>query len=350
MGKKKPAVMGTAFELILNPAKPEQVGGSKPGYTPASKPTAGSKPAPPKQQFQTKHDASCKPSGECLPCRDLACTAPHPRLLGAVAPDIGSKESPVCSPHGLPAFRKNGFWYFFNDEWLRVTAPRDQATYDNEWVPATTLKTGDDLVSIPVPAQPQSGAMSGGNVQAAPKKIAPNTPSQSSRREPLAVTPVVEDAGGKAMGCPAEAHDAEECNTVPILPGMYINAQGVAVPKVDLSGYQDATGGPRALNDGVVYYCRDGKHHFKGPLLVKIVPGPVGMSTHLKTCSICNKGAINDTWNTTTDKENTCDRCGNTLGVFYGYEVTDDAICFNCDRAAVETPKYKVVLVKARGW
>jgi len=64
-----------------------------------------------------------------------------PRTLGSGdVPDIGSEVRPVISPSGLPAYRKDGFWYYQGysmqgtgklDRWMRVTDPRRQEEYDN---------------------------------------------------------------------------------------------------------------------------------------------------------------------------------------------------------------------------
>ena len=66
------------------------------------------------------------------------------RKLGSEVPDIGSENKPVLSPYGLPAYRKDGFWYYRGysmsgsgklDNWMRVTDPRSQELYDKSYKP-----------------------------------------------------------------------------------------------------------------------------------------------------------------------------------------------------------------------
>lgn len=112
-------------------------------------------------------------------------------------------------------------------------------------------------------------------------------------------------------------------------------------PIIDLSKYHEPSGEKHVQHDGIVYYCRACKNHFTGPILFKVLPGPVGCITHLKQCPLCMACENNDTHNTTTSKENTCETCGTSLGMFCGTRLTTDPICFNCNRDLLEIPKYK---------
>ena len=59
-------------------------------------------------------------------------------LGGGDVPDIGSEDDPVKSQYGLPAYRKNGFWYIQGYSmsgsgertWTRITDPRSQNEID----------------------------------------------------------------------------------------------------------------------------------------------------------------------------------------------------------------------------
>lgn len=86
-------------------------------------------------------EASRSAAATVFPKRDHR-VPPIERTLGAGnVPDIGSPEKPVISPSGLPAYRKDGFWYYrgydmagsgkLSDHYNRVTDPRSQKEYDN---------------------------------------------------------------------------------------------------------------------------------------------------------------------------------------------------------------------------
>jgi hypothetical protein len=87
----------------------------------------------------------------------------------------------------------------------------------------------------------------------------------------------------------------------------------------------------RILNDGLVYYCRACKRHFKGPVIVNnaITLDPF---YNLKSCPLCGACEVHDVSNPTIEKHGTCERCGVRLGFDYEEKLTEDPVCLNCDR------------------
>ena len=59
-------------------------------------------------------------------------------------------------------------------------------------------------------------------------------------------------------------------------------------------------------NDGLVYYCRACKRHFKGPIIVNNSPN-LNPFYNMKSCPFCGACQVNDTHNETVDKEGTCE-------------------------------------------
>jgi len=87
----------------------------------------------------------------------------------------------------------------------------------------------------------------------------------------------------------------------------------------------------RVLNDGLVYYCRACKRHFKGPVIVN---NAINFDPfyNLKSCPICGACEVHDVGNPTIEKQGTCERCGCRLGFGYEEKLTEDPVCLNCDR------------------
>ena len=102
---------------------------------------------------------------------------------------------------------------------------------------------------------------------------------------------------------------------------------------VDLSGYKAPDTINNILDDGFVYYCRDCKKHFKGPIFIENSFGNVDSARFWETklCPSCNSALIHVTGNTDASDDNCCEVCGVKLGTKLGKKYTDQPICLSCN-------------------
>jgi transcription elongation factor Elf1 len=104
---------------------------------------------------------------------------------------------------------------------------------------------------------------------------------------------------------------------------------------VDLSKYQVQDTGPRIRKDGFVYYCRHGKHHFIGPVIINTSIKQNDPFFDIFTCPVCGSAAINNvSFHAIPDPagigKDFCAACGcETEKDIRG---GDTKICYNCNR------------------